>query len=371
MLQRAALATLKIAAESLESGFILKDATPYNIQFEGPRAVFIDFGSFAPYVEGQPWAAYSQFCRMFLNPLIVQAYGGIPFRPWLRGEMDGITPAQANRALGLRHKLRWAPLVHVTLQSWLDKSKLAEGLTEAPRPVSKRTLARLLGSLRGFVSKLKPRPEHSPWAVYGDDPGYQQEAQAAKCAFIERTLDRVKPSMVWDLGCNTGTYALLAARRSKAVVAMDRDEAAVSVLYRLAAQDAPNVLPLVMDLCNPSPNRGWAQAERKGLAERGPADVVLCLALLHHLVLDAGIPLPAVLEWLAGIGRSAIIEYPSPEDPRVRQLLARKAGIRQWPAEQEFRVLLSERLDVLETTALPKSARTLLLVKPGISRDNS
>lgn len=183
-------------------------------------------------------------------------------------------------------------------------------------------LRRLAGQLEGAVRRRKRRSgNRSHWVEYEAQCHYAPEAAATKRAVVEGVLRERRPEVVWDLGCNTGQYSLLAARHARHVVAMDGDEQAVGVVYERALRAAPNVLPLVVDLANPSPDQGWAHQERRSLLSRGPADLALCLALMHHLVLGLGVPVRRFVDWLAASAREAVVEYVPPSDPQAQTLL--------------------------------------------------
>ncbi|MDP2953743.1 MAG: hypothetical protein Q8O76_10555, partial [Chloroflexota bacterium] len=222
MLKAAALCHLEVLTAALEKGYILKDATPYNVQFLGPRPVFVDVASFEPYQEGEPWNAYSQFCRMFLNPLLLQALTGVRFQGWLRGSLDGIAPAEISRLLPWRHKLRPSLFPHVVLQAWLERGMAPADVGDvrkAMRRISKKQVMGLVERVRGIIEGLRPGSPTSLWARYDDENTYRPEALAAKEAFVERFLAEEKPEAVWDLGCNTGRYSLMAARHAQHVMA--------------------------------------------------------------------------------------------------------------------------------------------------------
>ncbi|MBI4308394.1 MAG: class I SAM-dependent methyltransferase [Chloroflexi bacterium] len=362
MLKAAALLHLEVLAAALERGYILKDATPYNIQFLGPRPVLVDVASFEPYREGDPWNAYSQFCRLFLNPLLLQALTGVRFQGWLRGSLDGIAPAELSRLLPWRHKLRPSVFLHVVLQTWLDRRAASADAADPGlmrRKISRKRVTRLVERVRSAVEGLRSGPSASPWARYDDENTYSEEARACKDAFVERTLAAQKPGVVWDLGCNTGRYSFIAARHAEHVVAMDSDPDAVDRLYLRARGGAPNVLPLVIDLLDPSPDHGWAQAERRGLSQRGPADLALCLALVHHLAIAGNVPLRHVVAWLARVARSGIIEFVPKEDPGAQSLLRWRRDVYPAYTQAAFEAALEERFQIIDQRALPGSGRVL------------
>jgi len=166
--------------------------------------------------------------------------------------------------------------------------------------------------------------------------------------------------LAWDLGANTGTFSRIVAEHAEYVVAMDADHLAVDRLYRSAKRDGlTNLLPMVIDLTDPSPNLGWRGLERKSLLERGRPDLTLCLALLHHLVIGGNIPLPELVAWLAGLGGDLIVEFVTREDARVRQLLRNKTDQYSDYDVGVFEDCLGRHFDVARRFPLASGSRIL------------
>jgi len=367
MLKDAALLLLNVLEGLLEAGFVLKDGGSGNVQFIDGKPTFIDTGSIEPYGEGQVWAGYTQFCHTFLNPLLLQAAIGIPFQPWLRGSPAGIAPDVLYRLLSWPARFRRGAFVHVTLQTWLNKffaSAKGTGLSRMGKtPLNRRALIRQTRSLRKTIERLRTKKTRSQWVTYDSAESYSTEAGKAKMAFVEAKLASLAPGVVFDCGCNIGKYSFGAARYARLVVAMDFDPEAVDVLYLRSRGKYPNILPLVIDITNPSPDQGWAQAEHRGLQKRGPADLVLWLALTHHLGLSFSIPLEQQVAWMAGLAHNAIIEFVPASDPRAQTLV-------KWHVDPEVhyrytRQILEEALrqyfTSFESLSLPNSERILYL----------
>ena len=362
MLKAAALLYLDVLLIALDSGYILKDASPYNVQFRGPRPLLIDVSSFAEHQPGQPWAGYNQFCRLFLNPLLLQSLTGVRFQSWLRGSLEGIEPADLSRLLSWRDKLRPRILSHVVLQAWLERkfgrSRELSQDTVQPR-ISIKGLRALVSGLKNTIAGLKYRGGSSAWLGYELNSPYDAEDQTAREAFVKRALQRNNPTNVWDLGCNTGRYSLLAAEYARNVVAFDRDPDTLDLLYRRAAFGSPNVLPLVMDLLDPSPERGWGQAERKGIIQRGPADMVLALALVHHIAITGNVPLLNMMEWLARVAKAGVIEFIPKEDPALKALMRWRTDIYDGYSSSHFEESLTKHFQIMDKCRLPRSGRVL------------
>jgi hypothetical protein len=368
MLREAARVQLEVLVRALAAGFALKDASAYNLQWSGGRAQLIDLGSFERRVEGEPWVGYLQFCQLFLYPLLLTAYRDVPFQPWLRGALEGITPEQCRRLLRGRDLLRPGVAADVVLQAQLvsraadARRSLRQELRGAGNEggMSAAMVRRNLERLQRIVDGLQWRRASSAWSRYADDCHYADADREAKRALVERAGRRRPRARVWDLGANTGEYARLVAPHAGLVVAMDRDHLAVDLLFRRLRDEGPaNVLPLVVDLLDPSPGIGWRGRERRPLEDRGRPDLVLALALLHHLVIGGNLPLREVITWLADLGADAVVEMVTKDDPMARRLLLNKDDQYGDYTPEAFERLASERFRIVER--LPLAAGTRIL----------
>lgn len=366
MLKQAALLQLEILEAALAEDFSLKDATPYNVQWVGCRPVFIDVLSFYRLRPGEPWVGYRQFCELFLNPLLLEAYKGVPFQPWLRGSLEGIPPRDLLALFSGRDLLRRGVLTHVWLHA-RSQSRYDEAFQS--RDVKKELASAgfrkelILANVRGLaklVAGLSPPARKSAWSGYGEDPGYAEVDREEKERFVRECVAHQRWPLVWDLGANTGVYSRLAEAGSDYVVALEADPAAVERLYEEGRRSATaNVLPLVCNLADPSPGRGWRGRERKDLPERGLPDLVLCLALIHHLVIGANLRLTEVLDWLAELGRFLVIEFVAREDPRVQGLLRHRDDPYEDYDLTVFEAELGNRFEVLRRLELSSGRRIL------------
>lgn len=373
MLREAALLELELLRAALGEDMTLKDASPYNVQWRGARPVFVDVGSFERLRAGEPWAGYRQFCKLFLYPLMLQAYRDVPYHARLGGSLEGIDPSEARALLRGRDLLRPGVLSHVVLHARLerrhgDDEDVARELRRAG--FRKELIDANARRLERLVGRLRWRPGQSTWTAYGDSAPYDRADAERKDAFVREVTGARRWSLAWDLGCNDGRFARIAAEQAGYVVAMDADHPSVDALYRaLRDEGRESILPLVVDLAEPSPPRGWRGRERAGLEERGRPDLVLCLALVHHLSIGRNVPLGEVLDWLAELGAALVIEFPSPEDPMVRRLLRRK----RTDAHPDYRVdlferALGERFEVRRRETLASGTRTLYHAIPARGR---
>ena len=331
MLKDAALLQLKLIEESLEHGWTLKDATPYNIQWIGSRPIFIDIPSFQPWKEGEPWVGYRQFCSMFLTPLLLKAHLGIDHLPLLRSYLDGIPPTEAFKYFPGRKAFKKGVLSHIIFPAKVENSierKERDNAPAAKRSSRKQSLAMVLGlvqSLIRLVNKLTIKNEHTDWSQYDKTHTYDDKDFELKKSFIAKHASSINRNYVWDIGCNTGTFSKIFSANSKHIISLDGDHNAVEQLYLTEKQDPhSNILPLVMNIGNISPAQGWASKERLAFDQRTKPDLVLCLALIHHIRLSANIPNQLFLKWLHSLNAEIIIEFVNRHDEMVIKLLTNK-----------------------------------------------
>ncbi len=369
-LRDAALLTLRIQRRALRFDMSLKDCSAYNIQFIGSNPVFIDTLSFEPYQVGRPWAAYRQFCQHFLAPLALMAHRDVRLSQLLRIHLDGVPLDLASKLLPRSTYLRPFLLMHIHLHAraqqryantaqWEEENAVAQR-----RQVGERGMLGLLTTLYKGIQRLEWRAAGTEWADYYEETNYTPEALTHKEQGVARLIDQVGPETVWDLGANTGRFSLLASRESIFTLAFDIDPAAVERNYlRGAAENDGHLLPLVLDLVNPSPGLGWAHQERKSLAERGPADLVLALALVHHLVIANNLPLGHVADFLRAIGEWLIIEFVPKKDSQVQRLLAWREDIFPDYTEHGFETAFGAHFKVVEKVPIAGSRRVLYLMR--------
>lgn len=371
MLQDAAKLQLELGAAAIDAGLTLKDATPYNVQFLGSQPTFIDIGSFEKQTEGEPWIAYRQFCMLYLYPLLFQAHKDLPFHPWLRGSIDGIQPIDAIKIFSLRDRLRRGVFLHASLHARLDRraNKSGPGSAEenkTTRQVKPNQLKAQLESMNRLVSKLKWKAGETSWSGYRQSNTYSDDDDRRKQAFVAEVAAAQKPTLTWDMGCNDGAYSRIAAENSERVVAFDFDHATVEALYRSLKQEGNSkILPLVSNLADPSPALGWRGLERKTLADRGAPDLMLALALIHHVSISANIPIADFLQWARDLDTTLLVEFPKRTDPMVRALLANKhEGANPDYEEGNFERQLEQRFTVERREELPSGDRILYLASP-------
>lgn len=373
MLRDAARLQLALTRRALADSLITKDASSYNVQFVGARPVFIDVGSFERLRRGEPWSGYRQFCELFLDPLYVQALAGVPFQPLLRGSVDGIPPAVTKAILGGRGRLRKGVFTHVRLHARAERRYADADRERDVRAELKRAgfgpalIDAQLRNLERAVERLTWHEQGSTWSGYGERSHYSDADLDAKQALVASAVGAMAPRLVLDLGANDGRFSRAAVDAGAAsVVAVDSDHLVVDRLYRqLREQDERRILPLVVDLADPSPAIGWRSRERPSFVTRVRPDLVLCLAVVHHLALTNNVPLPDIVAFLADFGAPLVVEFPHRDDVMARRLLARKrTGLFDAYDVVDWERALERRFEVAERLLLPSGTRTLFRCTP-------
>ncbi|MCB2203137.1 class I SAM-dependent methyltransferase [bacterium] len=361
-LRDAALLTLRVQRMALKHGLTLKDASAFNVSFRGTQPLFADILSFTRYEEGAPWQAYLQFCEQFFVPLLLSRRAGRSVSSLLRAHIDGIPLTLAARMLRGLRRFSPAELLHVHLHARSIRKNMQK-VHNSGRPThqSRQQTLALLDSLERTIQKMTAPAPESHWSGYYADTVYDEAETTAKENFIRDSVRKLAPAMVWDLGSNTGRYARIAAEEGATVIAMDADDAVVDAMYReWKKEKREHCTPLVMNLANPSPALGWAHEERLSLEQRGPADLVLYLGLIHHLRYTHMIPLEQQAAYLARIARNVILEWIPPDDPNVK-LLARGSRSGFAYSRELLMISLAEYFDVSYTEMLESSGRELMV----------
>lgn len=364
-LREAAILTLEIQERALAKNFVLKDASAYNIQFVGTRPIFIDTLSFEPYRDGRPWAAYEQFCRHFLVPLCLMRYRDLRLGRLFRAFPDGIPVELASRLLPARTWLHPIWAIHIHSRRFLSDNRGQKQVDSGGATVSRSGLAGIVDSLASGIQGLDAPSVSSEWSdYYAEQPSYSSKGIRSKELIVQRWLRRDSLSTVWDLGANTGRFSQLAAVAAPVVVALDADEGAVELAYRRFKDEQEEaVLPLVADIADPTPGFGWNGVERASLLDRGPADLGLALALVHHLVLRRNLPLERIADTLARTARRLVFEWIPPDDPKVGELAGNRTALLERYSRRRFDAAMRDRFDVLEEAQIADSRRSLLLME--------
>jgi SAM-dependent methyltransferase len=374
MLHAAGELTLDIAERLLKEGRGLKDANPWNIQFEGPRPVFVDVFSIEPRDPFDPiWLAHDQFVRTFLLPLYAASQLGIDPRRTLDGTADGLEPATVLRWAGLLRGLAPGVFRYVTLPGLLSRYSSPSGSFYQGRRVSDPgqavfTLKRAIRALRRALRRFAPRElRASSWSEYMTKECIYAPVQfQQKQGFVLEALREFRPGAILDLGCNTGFFSLEAARIAKAVVAVDSDPVAVGQCWRQASYHGLPVLPLVVGLSQPTPAAGWRNRERPSFLDRarGRFDAVLMLAVLHHLLVTDRVPLEEIIELLAELSRDlVVVEYVGPADPNFQRIVRGRQALHEGLSSAAFENACAARFHIVRTMPIEGMDRRMYLLR--------
>lgn len=360
MLKDAALFTLEILLESLKHKFTLRDGSSFNIQFHGGKPIFIDILSFAPYRKGQIWIGYSQFCQMFLFPLMIASHKKVDCHPWLRGNLEGISLDEMVGIFSFLDFYKKGVFFQVIVQHLLDKKKnRTKGVIYSSK-MNEKKLSLVIRQLGNLTRSLKNPFLKTTWSDYPSFHSYDTEKKTVKSEFIKKICSARKRSLVWDIGANTGEYSRIASNNADLVVAIDSDHGALSKLYQSVRKEKiKNILPLLIDIVNPSPCCGWLNTETKTLWERGKPELVLALALIHHLCIARNIGLSSFIDWITELSTEGVVEFVTKEDPKVQLLLATREDIFVEYTKTNFESLLARKTNIKEVMELNQGKRYL------------
>ena len=373
----AALLTLEVAQTALQHDFILKDASAYNVQFIGHSPIFIDTLSFERLDPTRPWVAYKQFCQHFLAPLMLMAKVDVALSKLMSVYIDGIPLDLASKILPFSSRFSLSAYLHIHLhaRSQQKYADIAAKTTEASKVVAakfdKKKLEVLLDGLKSAVSALKWKPAGTEWGDYYSATNYSNEAMSEKGKLVGEFVRKSSAKVVWDLGANTGVFSHIAAQHAKEVVSFDIDPAAVENHYLYLKNSASHkslpvntkILPLVLDLTNPTSDYGWAGSERQSVKSRANADLVMALALIHHLAISNNIPLERIAKYFRDLSSDLIIEFVPKSDSQVKKLLATREDIFPDYTIEGFEKAFSRFFEIIERKPVTGSERVLYLLQ--------
>ncbi|THU31137.1 SAM-dependent methyltransferase [Niastella caeni] len=358
-LQDAALLTLTVLKTSLQHGMILKDATPYNIQFHKGRPIFIDTLSFDTYDPKQPWIAYRQFCQCFLFPLYLEHYLKSDIQRILSTYIDGIPVDFIAKLLPLKSRLSLGVWLHVYLQHTTSTSTRAANKHTAA--FSKKKLLDVISHLTNIIANFPNNKTYkTTWSNYYEDTILSKDYLQEKDKIVRAFCQNSKARSVLDLGANDGYFSRLFASYQMQVIATDADNRCISRLYQeVKKNNIDNILPLILDIANPSPAIGFNNQERAAFHDRIKTDLVAALALVHHLVIGKNISLPVLADYFNSIAPELIIEFVPKEDEKVQQMLKSRPDTFVDYDQSHFERYFSTHFDIIEQVPVPGTHRIL------------
>ena len=373
MLHAAGLLTINLAIRALDEGFGLKDATPENVLFRGSAPVFVDLLSFerrGP--RDSVWMPYAQFVRTFVLPLLAHREFGIAPHRSLAGQRDGLEPQTVYRWAGPLQRLRPPFLNLVSMPKWLasrgrDNAAIYHPEAAASEEQARFILLGVLNSCKRYLKRVEPRPANSAWSDYLDCKSLYTPAQLAqKEAFVKDALAIARPRTTLDVGANEGRFSFLAAAKGSSVVAIDSDPAVAGTMWRKATRQRVDVLPLVVDLTRPTPAVGWRNQENESFLDRarGRFDLVMMLAVAHHMLVTERIPLGELLDLAAELSRDyLLIEFVAPEDPMFQRIVRGREALYSDLTSTRFEAVAAERFELVRSLRIDGMHRWLYLFR--------
>lgn len=376
-LKDAALLTLDIQLEAMKNGLSLKDASAFNVQFLQGKPIFIDTLSFTKPKTNGPWTAYGQFCSHFLAPLALMCYRDIRLSKLLRTYIDGIPLDLATRLLPLTAKFHFGIFYHIFLHA-KSQVRLAKTSVKDLKPthqggkISDIGQRGIIESLKRTVQSLKWKPKGTQWAEYYSFTNYTTRAFQQKEKIVSKLIKAARPKTVWDFGANDGKFSRIAAISGALTISLDIDPASVEKNYlQCKSNGETKILPLLMDWTNPSPGIGWSNEERMSIIERGPADMILALALIHHIAIGNNVPFEMVAQLFADLCKRLIIEWVPKEDSQVKKLLLNREDIFKNYNEQDFLSAFSRYFIIESKIPLEESTRIIFFMRSKVYSNTS
>jgi ribosomal protein L11 methylase PrmA len=326
--KHAALHTLKLQKYALSKGFILKDASAYNVTFHKGKSIFIDTLSFDFYEEGTPWRAYKQFITHFFGPLVLAKYHGPEIFKMMQTHIDGIPVKLIAAMLPQKTKLSSTLFTNIHLLAKMESKHKEDYKAETKiAKLSRKAQNNILDSLFNYIKNLKLN-EATEWGDYYTKTNYEAAAFDAKKELIKDWTAALNPQRLIDIGGNDGTFARTVLDKVPHVIVTDIDSNSVDHNYRQVQKNKEiNMLPFVCDMLQPAPGIGFNNTERASLIERledYEPDLTLALALIHHITLSGNVPFVKSAEFFAKFSKNLIIEFPKRDDSWAESLLVRK-----------------------------------------------
>lgn len=365
-LKDSAILTLEIQKLALKYGMSLKDATNFNVQFKKGKPIFIDTLSFEQYKKDTPWQAYKQFCQHFLAPLALMSYTDIRLNQLLKNNIDGIPLDLTCKLLPGKSKFNFGLLAHIFMHSGAQKQYENEALNSKENIIklSLFALNSMIDSLLDCVKALKLPNIDTEWGEYYLNTNYSDEAFLSKKEIIEKYIEIIKPETVWDLGANKGDFSRIASDKGIDTISFDIDPIAVEKNYQDCKKNKEtNILPLISDLTNPTPDVGFMNDERASFMKRANADLTLALALIHHLAISNNLPFDNIANFFSTVSPYLVIEFVPKEDSKVQKLLASREDIFDNYNESQFEISFSKYYEIIAKQQVKESNRTIYLMK--------
>ncbi len=356
----AALRLLEILEISLQHEMILKDATPLNMQMHDGKMIWIDTGSFTRYEKNSPWIAYRQFCECFLAPLLLMHYNYADAGKLFQQYPNGISMKQLSRLLPFTARFNVHVLMHVFVQASFKGSAKTHQQTPTLR---QKKLSAIIDSLKTCIKKLEPRFINFDWDLYYQSLWTSEDYLKEKTSIISRFLKEISVKSAVDMGCNTGHFTRMLAAQQIQVIAADSSASAVDELYaHICKNNERHIYPCIQDLSSPTPNEGLLLKERASFFTRAKSDLVVAVALIHHLCIAKNLPISAFLQSMAALGNYAITEFVPKSDSNVQLMLKNRKDIFTSYTQANFETEAKQLFDIMQQHIL-QNGRILYLLR--------
>ncbi|HEY6503003.1 MAG TPA: class I SAM-dependent methyltransferase [Chitinophagaceae bacterium] len=362
MLKDAALLTLQLVKEALQSGMILKDATPFNIQWQKGKFIFIDTLSFEKYEE-LPWIAYRQFCESFLGPLLLMHYSKKQLPGLLLAWPEGIPLVTISSLLPKRSRFSLYTYLHIHLHAKYSVKK--DDKPGMQKKLPKQKLLNLISSLESLITKLKIPVQKSTWSEYYEEAAQRNDYLDQKKNIIRKWVNEMSDiRSAVDLGANEGVFSKLMAEKNIYTIATDFDPYCINQLYhQIKESGGKNVQPLIIDLAHPTPAMGVNNEERSSFINRASTDLILALAVIHHLAIGKNISFEMIADMFSRMGRKLIVEFVPKDDEKVKLMLTLKKDIYTTYSETNFVATFEQYFIITGKKIIPGSGRILYLMQ--------
>lgn len=360
-LKAAALLTLEIQKRALNKGMSLKDASAYNVQFVNGKAQMIDTSSFEAYAQDEPWVAYGQFCRHFFGPLLLYKHNKAELVRLSQIYLDGIPLSVISKCLPKTTYFNFSAFSHIHYHAKLE-TQYAQTVEFKNKQIklSKDRLVAIISHLQGVIKGIELPKQISEWTDYYSTCSYKDDSFEHKKQLVDLYLSGKQRGLLLDMGCNEGEFSFLAAKHTKLTVSIDFDAKVIERLTRrIKKEKQSTILPLVIDMVNPSPGIGWVNTERTAFLKRAKFDTVLALALIHHLAIGNNLPLKYIAQMFAHLTKELIIEFVPINDPQTQRLLITKKNIFDQYTEENFRMEFGKYYNIVKEDAIRGTERKL------------
>lgn len=359
--RKAILAYLRINHVALKYGMILKDATPYNFYLIGGNAVMFDTSSFIFFNENDKWIAYRQFCEEFLSPFALMYYNGAQWSKLTMANLKGMPLNFVSVNLPIKSWFNLTTLLHIHFHSKFsttNKLELKSKRNKKGFTLEKiKTLQKMIFHTISKWKKVRQNTNH--WSNYYEKEIESQVYLKDKEVTVRKWLEKIKPKTILDLGANTGKFSFIAAEYSKRVISLEADENCVDVIESNISKNTKNIFTLVGNVAEPSPNLGIMNSEIENIYNRCNSELVLCLALFHHLHIFNKLSFEQIISSFSCFATNyLIVEFIEKSDNKINLM---KNNISDY-SKEKFIASINSKLTIVDYKKLDDSERYIFLI---------